>query len=73
LIDEAVKLKGPDPEAALKLYRRAQEILIEDCPAVFLDNLRNPLVLRSNVMSVVVNPAYGYDTFFYWYMWITED
>jgi hypothetical protein len=22
-----------------------------------------------NVMGIVVNPAYGYDTFFYWYMW----
>jgi len=72
LIDEAFRLEGPDPEAALRLYRRAQEILIEDCPAVFIDNLRNPLVLRSNVMGVVVNPAYGYDTFFFWYMWIAD-
>jgi peptide/nickel transport system substrate-binding protein len=73
LIDNASKLEGPDPEAALGLYRQAQEILIEDCPTVFIDYLRNPLVLRSNVMGIVVNAGYGYDTFFYWYMWLAEE
>lgn len=73
LIDDAFKLEGPDPDAALVLYRKAQEILIEDCPAIFIDYLRNPLVLRSNVMGIVVNPGYGYDTFFYWYMWLVEE
>ncbi len=73
LIDEASTLEGSDPDAALTLYRQAQEILIEDCPTVFLDDLRNPLSLRNNVMGIVVNPAYGYDTFFFWYMWLVEE
>jgi peptide/nickel transport system substrate-binding protein len=72
LIDDAYKLEGPNPTEALKMYRQAQEILIEDCPTVFLDDLRLPFVMRSNVKGFEYNPAYGYDTFMFWEMWIEE-
>ncbi len=70
LVDEAIKLEGPDPDAALALYRQAQEILIEDSPAVFLDDLRYFFVLRTSVKGFQYNPAYGYDTFIFWEMWL---
>jgi peptide/nickel transport system substrate-binding protein len=70
LIDDAYKLEGPKPDESLKLYRQAQEILIEDCPTVFLDDLRSPFVMRTNVKGFAYNPAYGYDTFIFWEMWI---
>jgi len=70
LIDDAYKLEGPKPDEALKLYRQAQEKLIEDCPTVFLDDLRSPFVMRTNVKGFAYNPAYGYDTFTFWEMWI---
>jgi peptide/nickel transport system substrate-binding protein len=70
LVDDAYKLEGPKPAEALKLYRQAQEILIEDCPTVFLDDLRLPFVMRDNVKGFKYNPAYGYDTFMLWEMWI---
>ncbi|RLI45816.1 ABC transporter substrate-binding protein [Candidatus Bathyarchaeota archaeon] len=73
LIDTAFKLEGSDPDRALELYREAQEILIEDCPAVFLDQLVEVFVLPSNVKGFRTNPAYGYTTIFFWYMWIEEE
>ena len=72
LVDNASKLEGPDPETALALYRQAQEILIEDCPTVFMDDLRLAFVMRSNVKGFDYNPAYGYDTFILWEMWLED-
>jgi peptide/nickel transport system substrate-binding protein len=70
LIDQASTLEGPQPNEALKLYKQAQQILIEDAPAVFLDDLRLPFVMRSNVEGFQYNPAFGYDTFLFWEMWV---
>lgn len=73
LVDTAIILEGPDPEAALAHYRQAQEILIEDCPTIFMDDLRLPFVMRTNVKGFVYNAAYGYDTYICWEMWIEEE
>ena len=72
LIDTAYKLEAVDPEKALQLYYKAQKILMEDCPAVFLDQLVEQFVLPANVKGFKTNPAYGFNTIFFWYVWIED-
>jgi len=70
LIDEAYKLEGPQPDQALKLYKQAQQVLIDDAATVFLDDLRLAFVMRSNVQGFQYHAAIGYDTFVFWEMWL---
>lgn len=73
LIDDAALLEGPDPEAALELYKQAQEILLEDCPAVFHTDIQMPFMLSTSVKGFDYNPAYGDNVFICWEIWIEEE
>ena len=65
LIDEAVTLEGVNPEKAKELYRKAEEILIEDAPAVFLYNPDDIYVYNKGITGFKDNPGYPQVVFFY--------
>lgn len=65
LIQEAMKVSGVSIEEATKKYIEAQEILIEDCPALFIycENYVRPY--RSDLKGYKDNPAYPNVVYFY--------
>jgi len=65
LIDEAFKYEDRDPQKALELYREAQEILVEDAPAIFLYETKTAIVKRKSLKGFKYNPAYTDVVFFY--------
>jgi peptide/nickel transport system substrate-binding protein len=73
LIDDAALLEGPDPATALEMYSQAQEILLEDCAAVFYTDIQFAIALRSNVKGYTFYPAYGDNVFICWEMWIEDE
>lgn len=64
-IDKANELMGTDREQAEKLFFEAQEILVEDAPALFLVDLDNISTKRANLSGHVYNPGYTDTVFFY--------
>ena len=70
LIDQAFALEGPHPDQALSLYRQAQQMLIDGAITMPLEDLRLAMVMRSNVQGFQLDPAYGYDTIFYYDVWL---
>jgi len=65
LIDTAYSLEATDPDGSIELYRDAQEMLIEDCPAIFFYDVMNTHVIREAVRGYVDNPAYPHVTLCY--------
>jgi peptide/nickel transport system substrate-binding protein len=59
LIMEAYSLEGANPDKALELYRRAQEILYRDVPGVGLWDMVDFRVARSKIgnLDKAINPA----------------
>ncbi len=59
LIMEAYSLEGVNPDKALELYRRAQEILYRDVPGVGLWDMVDFRVARSKIgnLDKAINPA----------------
>jgi peptide/nickel transport system substrate-binding protein len=59
LIMEAYSLEGVNPDKALELYRRAQEILYRDVPAVGLWDMVDFRIARSKIgnLDKAINPA----------------
>jgi peptide/nickel transport system substrate-binding protein len=66
LIDEAYATTGVDPEKAQELYSKAQQILIEDAPSVFLFDVEMGVYKKENLKGYVINPAYPRVPFFYY-------
>jgi peptide/nickel transport system substrate-binding protein len=64
LVDRGVKLEGTNRRAAAKLYRQAEKILEDDAVAIFSADLKDGMVLRSNIKGYFHNPAYE-TVFFY--------
>ena len=64
-IDEANTLISADPDAAEEGFRRAQEILVEDAPAIFVFDQQNIHVVRSSLKEYEDNPAYAHVLFAY--------
>lgn len=64
LLDEGVKQEGIDREEAIKAYREAQRIIVEDVPAIFYADIATRIVKRASVNGFVDNPAYS-GIFFY--------
>ena len=60
LIMKAYSLEGVDPDKALELYRKAQEILYRDVPAVGLWDMIDFRIARSRIgnLDKAINPAY---------------
>lgn len=65
MITEANKLSGSDRDASAEMFVEAQRILIEDAPAVFIYDVANTHVARSDVKGFVDNPAYPHVVFVY--------
>ncbi|MBN2050674.1 MAG: ABC transporter substrate-binding protein [Spirochaetales bacterium] len=63
LIDRAYAT--PDEDEALKLYRAAQEILVQEAPSVYLFDLTTAVPMRENIQGFVINPAYPKAMYFY--------
>ncbi len=65
LIDKAVKLEGTDIKKAKELYKKAEEILIEDAPAIFLYNPDDIYIVHKGIEGFKANPGYPQVVFFY--------
>ncbi|AGK61240.1 ABC-type dipeptide transport system, periplasmic component [Archaeoglobus sulfaticallidus PM70-1] len=65
LIDKAVALEGTNIEKAKDLYRKAEEILMEDAPAIFLYSPDDVYVIHKSVKGFEANPGYPQVVFFY--------
>lgn len=65
LIDEAIELSGISIEEASEKYIEAQEIIIEEAPALFLycENYIRPY--RSDIKGYIDNPVYPNVVYFY--------
>lgn len=47
-----------DPSEARRLYSKAQQMLIEDAPSVFLFDVEQPVFKRKELKGVAINPNY---------------
>ncbi|MEQ8747067.1 ABC transporter substrate-binding protein [Pyruvatibacter sp.] len=58
LVDEARTLESTDREAAVALYAKAQQILVDDAVGIFFADVSARYVHRANISGVEKNPAY---------------
>lgn len=65
LIDDANRMSGIDINAAEAGFIKAQEILLEDNPAVFIYDKHDAYVLNSTFKGFEINPFYPLVVFFY--------
>jgi len=65
LIDEAVALEGTDVKKSSALYRKAEEILLDDAPAIFFYSPDAIYVVNRGVKGFKANPGYTQVVFFY--------
>lgn len=65
LIDEADTLSGTDRYGAIELFRRAQEILVDEHAGVFMLDVPQAQAIRSEFRGFVSNPAYSQVVRFY--------
>jgi peptide/nickel transport system substrate-binding protein len=63
LIDEGVKMEGVDRDASIAAYQKAQQMIVDDAPAIFYADLSARIVKRKSIMGYKNDPAYG--IFFY--------
>jgi len=63
LIDQAYT--SPDASRATGLYARAQKILVEQAPSVYLIDVELPVFIRNELKGYVINPSYPRVPFFY--------
>ncbi|MBW2056607.1 MAG: ABC transporter substrate-binding protein [Deltaproteobacteria bacterium] len=55
----------PNPKQAKALYSKAQEMLIEDAPSIFLFDIERGVFKRAELKGYVINPNYPRVPFFY--------
>jgi len=65
MIDRADALSGSDRAGAERLFIEAQEMLVDNADAVFIYDVANTHVLRSDIKGYADNPAYPHVVFFY--------
>jgi peptide/nickel transport system substrate-binding protein len=65
LIDEANEVSGVDLDAAAEMFIESQEMLVEDAAAIFIVDLPNAHVIRSDISGYVDNPSYPHVVFWY--------
>jgi peptide/nickel transport system substrate-binding protein len=65
LIDEGNRLSGIDREAATEKFIEAQEILVEDCPAIWVMDIQSTAAIAKDIEGFVDNPAYSGTVFFH--------
>jgi peptide/nickel transport system substrate-binding protein len=65
MIDRANELSGSDRAEAERLFVEAEQSLIDNADGVFLYDVLNEHVVRSDIKGYVDNPAYPHVVFFY--------
>lgn len=65
LLDEGNLLTGTDVEAAEQKFMEAQEILIEESPAIFIADLPDVWIYSADMEGLWPNPAYPSVVFFH--------
>lgn len=63
LIDKAYTT--PEASQAKALYAKAQKILVEEAPSVYLFDVELPVFMRNELKGYVINPSYPRVPFFY--------
>ena len=58
LIEEGYKLSGTDRNRAEELFIEAQEIILEDCPAIFIADVYDVWVFSKRLKGFVPDPAH---------------
>jgi peptide/nickel transport system substrate-binding protein len=65
LIDDAAVITVTDPETAQQMYNDAQNLMVEEAPAVFFFDTKAPYVIPDHVGGFKYNMNYPFATFFY--------
>ena len=65
MIDEANRISGADRDKAIELYGKAQEIMMEEVPAIFIFDQQFARAKRKNIKGYYDNPLYAHVVFFY--------
>ena len=65
LIEEANQISGVDRERAIELYKQAQELIMEDVPAMFFFDQQFARAKQRSVKGYYDNPLYSHVVFFY--------
>lgn len=60
LIDEAYNLSGTNPEEAKEQYLKAQNMLVEEAPAIYFFDMKQVTPMRSNISGEATNPNYPF-------------
>lgn len=58
-VNEAVRLEGIDRDKAIAKYHEAQQILMEDAPAIFYADLQSRIARQTSIEGFEPNPAYN--------------
>jgi peptide/nickel transport system substrate-binding protein len=64
VLNEAVSLEAVDRAKAIELYGKAQQILMDDAPAIFYADIMGRTAYRADIQGLQANPAYD-AVFFY--------
>jgi ABC-type transport system substrate-binding protein len=59
LTNKAWELESVEPETAKDIYKKIQNILINDCVVIPAVDIKIPSVRRSNINGLKSNPAYS--------------
>jgi len=62
-MDKAAELLGSDREESERLFIQAQEMLVDDADALYICDINNVHVMRSDISGFVDNPAYPHSIF----------
>ncbi len=65
MIDTADSISGSDREQATEMFIDAQKMLVDDAVAIFLYDVANTHLARTDIQGFVDNPAYPHVTFVY--------
>jgi ABC-type transport system substrate-binding protein len=65
LIDTAYSEEATNATHSMELYKDAQMMLINDCPAIFFYDVDNTHVISRAISGYVDNPAYPHVVFYY--------
>jgi peptide/nickel transport system substrate-binding protein len=65
LVDEANRISGADREKAIEIYGQAQEILVDEAPAIFFFDQQSVKAKQKSIKGYYDNPLYSHVVFFY--------
>ena len=65
LIEQGNEVSATDKAQAVDLFNQAQQMLVDDAAAIFIIDLPDVHVIRSDVSGFVDNPAYPHIVFWY--------